>query len=249
MHDRHLPSLGPRFWVALCLASIFGANLGDSFAHILGLGHVKGLPFLGAALLFIVVAERFDQSAHEAWYWSAIVVVRTAATNIGDLLCGDLHIPRPIVMGGLALALAAVVTVMWLVWRRNDPSRRNAKQLILRADVPYWICMLLAGALGTVMGDYFSHNLYLGDARASVVLSAGLFCFFVLGAGGRLWRPAFYWATVVMVRAAGTAVGDLFAQRAVLGLGLSTVVTGLAFATLVLVTHDRDIAATPPGNS
>ena len=49
MQDRHLPSLGPRFWAALCLASIFGANMGDYFAHNLGLGHVAGLPFLAVA--------------------------------------------------------------------------------------------------------------------------------------------------------------------------------------------------------
>ena len=50
MQPRHLPRLGLRFWAALCLASIFGANMGDFFAHDLGLGHVRGLPFLALAL-------------------------------------------------------------------------------------------------------------------------------------------------------------------------------------------------------
>ena len=40
MHGRHLPALGPRFWTALCLASIFGANMGDFFARDIGLGHI-----------------------------------------------------------------------------------------------------------------------------------------------------------------------------------------------------------------
>jgi uncharacterized membrane-anchored protein len=248
MHDRHLPSLGPRFWAALCLASIFGANMGDAFAHILGLGHSGGLPYLGAALLFIIVAERFDRSAHEAWYWAAIIVVRTAATNLGDLLCGDLHIPRPAVMAGLALGLALTVTLVWTMWKLTAPLTETPKRLLLRADIPYWLSMLLAGALGTVMGDYFSHNLYLGDARASVVLSAILFCLFVFGARGGVWLLALYWITVVQVRAAGTAVGDLLAQRGVLGLGMSTVVTGLAFATFLLVTQRRDAETAPPGN-
>jgi Repeat of Unknown Function (DUF347) len=248
MHDHHLPSLGTHFWAALCLASIFGANMGDAFAHILGLGHAGGLPYLGAALLFIVVAERFDRSAHETWYWAAIIVVRTAATNLGDLLCGDLHIPRLAVMAGLALALAFTVTLVWVMWKLTAPLTENPKRLILRADIPYWLSMLLAGALGTVLGDYFSHNLYLGDARASFLLSGILFGFFVIGAGGRLWRPALYWTIVVLVRAAGTTVGDLFAQRGVLGLGMSTVVTGLLFATFLLVTQKRDVESTPSGN-
>ncbi len=221
--------------------------MGDAFAHILGLGHSGGLPYLGAALLFIIVAERFDRSAHEAWYWAAIIVVRTAATNLGDLLCGDLHIPRPAVMAGLALGLTLTVTLVWMMWKLTAPLKETPKRLLLRADIPYWLSMLLAGALGTVMGDYVSHNLYLGDARASVVLSAILFCLFVIGARGGLWLLAFYWITVVQVRAAGTAVGDLLAQRGVLGLGMSTIVTGLAFATFLLITRKRDAGTAPPG--
>ena len=33
MQQAHLPTLGARCWTALCLASIFGANMGDLFAR------------------------------------------------------------------------------------------------------------------------------------------------------------------------------------------------------------------------
>jgi uncharacterized membrane-anchored protein len=33
MQQYHVPLLGLRYWIALCLASIFGANMGDFFAH------------------------------------------------------------------------------------------------------------------------------------------------------------------------------------------------------------------------
>lgn len=59
MQPIHLPTLGARYWSALCLASIFGANMGDLFARNLGLGHVAGLPFLAVALAIVVVVERF----------------------------------------------------------------------------------------------------------------------------------------------------------------------------------------------
>ena len=68
MHARHLPVLGPRFWVALCLASVFGANMGDFFAHDVGLGHVAGLPFLAIGFALILVAERYDVSTRELYY-------------------------------------------------------------------------------------------------------------------------------------------------------------------------------------
>jgi len=57
MQPIHLPTLGARYWSALCLASIFGANMGDLFARNLGLGHVAGLPFLAVALAIVIVVE------------------------------------------------------------------------------------------------------------------------------------------------------------------------------------------------
>ena len=247
MHDRHLPPLGIGFWTALCLASVFGANMGDFFAHNLGLGHVKGLPFLAAAFGLIVLLERFDPLVHEAWYWAAIVTIRTAATNLGDLLCGDLKLPRSIVMVALALALAGVVTLIGRAWQRRGGAE-NPMRLVLSADAYYWLCMLLAGTLGTVMGDYFSHNLHLGDAYASIALSLGLGCLFLAGGQGRIWRPALYWSTVVMVRVAGTAVGDWFAQRHILGLAISTATTGLAFVLLLVIQRSLRTRSESPGN-
>jgi uncharacterized membrane-anchored protein len=238
MRDQHLPALGGRFWAALCLASVFGANMGDFFAHNLGLGHVTGLPFLALAFAIILIVERFDRAAHEAYYWLAIIVIRTAATNLADFFCGDLRQPRPWVMAALGLALAIVVALAWNAWRRSD-STRDARALVLRADAPYWLGMLLAGTLGTVLGDYTSHDLHLGDARASLALSLVLASFFAVGSRGLIRTAAFYWVTVVMVRAAGTAVGDLFAQRDVLGLALSTATSGLAFVVLLVVWNGR----------
>jgi uncharacterized membrane-anchored protein len=241
MRDQHLPALGPRFWAALCFASVFGANMGDFFAHNLGLGHVAGLPFLALAFAVILIVERFDNAAHEAYYWLAIVVIRTAATNLADFLCGDLRQPRLWVMAALGLALAIVVALAWNAWRRSGSAAQDAKALVLRADTAYWLSMLVAGTLGTVLGDYASHDLHLGDGRASVALGLVLALFFAVGSRGLIWSAAFYWATVVMVRAAGTAVGDFFAQREVLGLALSTAVSGLAFVVLLVVWNGRRV--------
>src|ERR1700761_4628428 len=114
MKPIHLPALGPRYWTALCIASIFGANMGDFFAHNLGLGHVDGLPFLAAALAVVMIAERFDNLRHQVYYWSAIIIVRTAATNVADFAAGDLKLPRLWIMLVLAVLLTAAV---WLSWR------------------------------------------------------------------------------------------------------------------------------------
>jgi uncharacterized membrane-anchored protein len=233
MQQIHLPTLSTRYWVALCLASIFGANMGDFFARNLGLGHVAGLPFLALALAIVIVGERFDRTVHQVYYWTAIIVVRTAATNFADFACGDMKLPRLWVIIGLAAALAVAVIASWqLVWRRLSDKADGS---VLRADSGYWASMFIAGTLGTVIGDYCSHDLHLGDAGASILLSPILGLLFVTARNGLLRSLWFYWLTVVMVRAAGTAVGDLVSGRNMLGLPLSTLVTGALFVALLVL--------------
>jgi uncharacterized membrane-anchored protein len=211
--------------------------MGDFFAHNIGLGHVAGLPFLAVGFALVMTIERFDQTAHETYYWLAIVLVRTAATNLADFFAGDLRIARLLVMPILAVVLALVIAVAWKTrWKLLSADPKAA---VLRADAPYWLGMLLAGTLGTVMGDYVSHNLQLGDAIGAIVLTAILAAMFALGSKGLIWSLPFYWATIVMVRAAGTDLGDLLARRHMLGLALSTLVTGLAFVALLLRWTDR----------
>ena len=238
MQQIHLPTLGTRYWGALCLASIFGANMGDFFARNLGLGHVAGLPYLALALAIVMVAERFDRSVHQVYYWTAIIIVRTAATNFADFACGDMKQPRLLVIAGLTALLVAAIFASWqLVWRRR-PSDDSAS--LLRADAPYWVSMFIAGALGTVIGDYCSHDLHLGDAGGSLLLVPILALLFVIARNGLLrWLP-YYWLTIVAVRAAGTCVGDFVAGRNMLGLPLSTLVTGILFVALLAMWKARE---------
>lgn len=196
MQQYHVPLLGLRYWIALCLASVFGANMGDFFAHNMGLGHVAGLPFLTIALALVFVLERFDRTTHEAFYWLAIVVVRTAATNLADFFSVDLRLAKPWVMAGLAVLLALSVAAAWQVSWRNAAEKTDARSNLLQADYGYWLAMLIAGTLGTVMGDFFSHDLHLGNAVASIVLSVLLAPFLVLGVRRQLWSLPFYWTTI-----------------------------------------------------
>jgi uncharacterized membrane-anchored protein len=111
----------------------------------------------------------------------------------------------------------------------------NKTDNVLRADLGYWICMFIAGTLGKVIGDFCSHNPGLDDAGAAIALSPIVVVLLAVGWRGPLRLLPFYWLTVVAIRAAGTVVGDLLSGRNMLGLPLSTTVTGIVFVVLLLV--------------
>jgi uncharacterized membrane-anchored protein len=186
-------------------------------------------------MAIVIVAERFDRLQHQSYYWLAIIIVRTAATNFADFAAGDLKLPRIWVMAALTILLVAALWLSWqFAWRRLAGKTDN----LLRADTGYWVSMFIAGTLGTVIGDICSHNMHLDDAGAAILLSPIVAALFLIGRQGPLRLLPFYWSTVVAIRAAGTAIGDLVSGRNMLGLTLSTAVTGILFVALLLILRE-----------
>jgi uncharacterized membrane-anchored protein len=240
MQTRNVPALGARYWAAISLASVFGANMGDFVSHILGLGHVRGLAPLAVLFAVILLLERRARIGTEAYYWLAIVTLRTAATNLADLGTHDLRLDYGWVIGGLAGLLALILLADR--WRRAPAAdaRLGATQDDLPAtDGYYWAAMLTAGTLGTAAGDFAADGLSLGPATVVTVALLGL----ALALGSRAARTtgAGYWITIVIVRTAGTNVGDFVAGRHGLALGLpvSTPLTGLLLLAALLLWRPR----------
>ncbi len=90
MRARNLPTIDAGYWAAIVAASICGTITGDLAAGPLGLGHVRGLLPLGAIFLAIIWAEKLLSWTTVAFYWLAIIVLRTMATNIADFATHDL---------------------------------------------------------------------------------------------------------------------------------------------------------------
>ncbi|MGB6350394.1 MAG: hypothetical protein WBG10_10240 [Pseudolabrys sp.] len=187
---------------------------------------------LAAILAVIMVAEHRDRSVHQAYYWLAIIVIRTAATNLADFGASDLAVKKIWLIAVLAVLLAATLFFTPPAKLTEDIRTRPFRLPI--TDAKYWLAMLIAGTLGTVIGDLMSFDSGLGTAYASAVQGALLAVLFFLGGVGLFANVWFYWLTVVGVRAAGTSVSDFLAHD-VFGLPLSTLATGFLFVATLLV--------------
>ena len=145
-------------------------------------------------------------------------------------------------MAGLTVLL---VPALWLTWQFAWRRLANKTDNVLRPDLDYWVCMFIAGTLGTVIGDFCSHSLKLDDAGAAVALSPMVAVLLLAGWRGPLRVLPFYWLTVVAIRAAETAVADLVSGRNMLGLPMSTAVTGSLFVLLLLVWKESGTSQRP----
>jgi uncharacterized membrane-anchored protein len=213
LKPRHAPDNGLAFWIALSLASILGCNTGDFYARFFG--HIDGLPILIAAFFLTLLAEQRNGGDTKAFYWFAIIIVRTAATNLADFFAHGI---------GLVPALGALAALMLLAMAlgrrlRGAPTGAQGLPVI---DGPYWFTMLMAGTLGTALGDFMSDKTGLGVGGASLVLSALVAVLVAVRTSRAIAVPLSYWLMVVAIRTAGTAVGDFFAH--LIGLWQSTLV-------------------------
>jgi uncharacterized membrane-anchored protein len=244
MQTRHVPTINGRYWAGIALASVFGTNMGDLYAHDSGLGLLGGLPILIVLFLAIYALERFDKRTHDAWYWLCIVIMRTGATNIADYMAGrrGLHIDRITLSAGFAVLLAALA--WWL--GRSDRRAGGTLKTVPTTDPGYWVTMLTAGIFGTVFGDLCEHlaNEDIAAIGLAVVLAVTLIAyrkFFVSAL-------AAYWFVVAVARTTGTAIGDWLAESPIINLGLplSTTISGLTLAAVLILWPGRRPAAETP---
>ncbi len=232
----HTPKLGARYWGLLSVASVFGADIGDFVSHDLHGGHWRGLAPMGVMLAAILLAERRSSSSTEAYYWLAIIIVRTAATNLADLATHD---------GELLYGWVVTVLAMLLVLLVGLGSRRPEPACTLpKTGSAYWLGMLLAGTLGTAIGDGVADALGLGVDIGTALLGTVAAVLFALRAWPAAATRAGYWVTVVAVRAAGTTLGDWGSQS--VGLELGTLCSGTVFAVCYALLPKSEAAVRTP---
>ena len=234
------PPIDARYWVALIMSSVLGTNTGDFVAEILKLGHVKGLVWLAVLLALIFVVDRATRSASPFYFWAAIIIVRTAATNVGDIF-GDY---------GLSFAWSVPLTIVVYAALIGLYARTTTHRTIV-VNALYWVTMMVAAILGTVGGDASSFGIGLWPLGTFIVFGALASGAILASAQRGLWTvPVVYWIIVGLVRTAGTGGGDALSQIGgiwmgrfglgstqvpyyINGLSPATIVSGIVFVTLI----------------
>lgn len=234
MDFKIVPVMGSRYWVGITVASICGANIGDVPADEFGLSNAAGIAALAAAFAAIVSVNQRSRNGHESLFWIAIIIVRAAATNIADLAIGRSHTGYWIT----AAALAALLTVTLAV---GSAMSAGAESRALRAGPGYWATMLIAGTLGTVLGDGMGHAIApitIGVPVSACIAAMTVAAIFVYRAkhGISSAGTASYWVAIPAIRALGTNLADIAAY--LLSLPVSIALSSLLLAGVLTAWRD-----------
>jgi uncharacterized membrane-anchored protein len=226
----HAPRVDTRYWVAITLASVFGTNMGDFYAHESGLGIVNGLLVLAACAAAVFIVERFENLRHEVYYWLVIMFIRTGATNIADWLAYRAKVPEP----WLTLSIGALIVLFALGTRSAASKGETTTTALPNTNAAYWMAMLGCGVFGTVLGDVCEHK--FGEGFSAIALSIILLVFLMVAGKKALGTMALYWAIVATARTAGTGIGDWLADEKFYKIGLSwaTLLTGVVFTAVLI---------------
>lgn len=245
MRSRNLPAIDAGYWVAIVAASMCGTNAGDLAAGPLGLGHVRGMLPIGLVFLATLWAEKTLNWTTVAFYWIAIILLRTMATNVADFVTHDAGLSYPAFVALLIVFMAAMLAFDNV---RSGPARPVARDAprVPATNWAYWVLMLAAGVLGTALGDWLA-DAGLGVYWASLL---GAPCFVVaLWAAYRfgLTKP-WYWLAIVTCRTWGTDLGDMlvvvfrsFGSRS-MALWSSTALTAALLAAIIYFWTRRSAA-------
>ena len=253
MRTRNLPTIDAGYCAAIVAASTCGTNTGDLAAGPLGLGHVRGILPLAAVFLAIIWAEKLLDATTVAFYWLAIIVLRTMATNIADFGAHDLKLSYPL----FVLLLIAFMGVM--LWAdRFRTATTEQQSVVLQAHLPttdwsYWVVMLAAGVLGTALGDWFADagfGVYWASLIGMPVFFAAVWAAYRLGLS-KLW----YWIAIATCRIWGTDLGDMLVHlfRSVtsrpVALWVSTAISAVLLTAVIYFWTHQNAAPAIEGKS
>ena len=109
MRTQNLPTIDAGYWATIVAASICGTITGDLAAGPLGLGHVRGILPLAVIFLAVVWIEKMLDWATVLFYWLAIILLRTMATNIADFATHDMKLSYPVFVGFLIALMGVMI--------------------------------------------------------------------------------------------------------------------------------------------
>lgn len=221
-----LPQITLAFWIMKILATTLGETAGDLLSMTLNVGYAMSSVILISIFFAALVTQLFAKTFHPFLYWTVIVATSTAGTTMSDYMDRSLGL-------GYAKGSAILITILictLALWRFSVGSLSVDNIQSRKAEVFYWIAILLSNTLGTAFGDFLADDSGLGFAGGWLLVTALLAGIAGLYYFTKVSRVLLFWLAFILTRPFGATFGDLLTKGKDKG-GLDF---GTFYASLVL---------------
>ncbi len=220
------------FWVMKICATTLGETAGDLLSMTLNVGYAISSLILLALFLASLTTQLLSRSFHPALYWLVILTTSTAGTTMSDFM--DRTLELGYARGSLILATCLVVVLA--TWRFTQKSLSVSHIETRRAELFYWIAILVSNTLGTALGDYLADDSGLGFLGGAALIGGLIALTAAAYYTTRIDRVALFWIAFVLTRPFGATFGDLLTKSTDKGgLDFGTIGSSLVLATILAV--------------
>lgn len=226
-----VPTLTFIFWVIKIFATTLGETAGDAMSMSLNLGYLVST-FIFAAIFIIAVTAQIKAKQFLPYlYWTTIIATTTVGTTLADYATRSLGIGYT---GGSTL-LFGLLLVSLMVWYKTLGSVSVNTVNTPKAEMFYWVTIMLSQTLGTALGDWTADTAGLGYAGAAAIFGSILLLIVVAHYSTSISKTLLFWGAFIMTRPLGAVVGDFLDKPvAAGGLALSRYSASITLTLLIL---------------
>jgi uncharacterized membrane-anchored protein len=225
-----VPEVTLLFWIIKIAATTLGETGGDAVSMSMQLGYLLSSAIFAVIFLLAVGAQIRAKRFYPWLYWLTIIATTTVGTTLADYADRSLGIGYA---GGTSLLLVLLLASL-ACWYAALGSVSIDSLDSPRAEMFYWITIMISQTLGTALGDWTADSEGLGYAGGTLVFGVLL----ALVAAGYFWtrlsRTALFWAAFILTRPLGAVVGD-FLDKPIASGGLALNRYGASIALVLFI--------------
>jgi uncharacterized membrane-anchored protein len=226
-----VPQVTPVFWILKILTTAMGEATSDYFVSRF---NAEAAVLVTGVIFFVVLWCQLRAPTYRAaTYWAAIVMVSVFGTMCADVVHVAFHVAYLVSALSFSVALAAV----FLWWYHVEATLSIHSITSTRRELFYFLCVTVAFALGTAVGDLTAIAWHLGFFSAGVLFTGLIVVPLVTFALTRRHAILLFWTAYVLTRPLGASFADGMGKPRLaggLGWGSGSVALSLS-AVIVLV--------------
>lgn len=226
-----LPEITLLFWIMKIAATTLGETAGDLFSMTLNIGYAMSSIFLFGIFVVALTTQLRSKKYNPALYWTVILATSTAGTTMSDFMDRTLGLGYAM---GTSILLSTLLAILGS-WYFTEKSLSVTNIKTKKAEVFYWLAILVSNTLGTALGDFLAHNSGLGFLGGATLVG-GLIALTVVAKYFTKISPIIlFWVAFILTRPFGATIGDLLTKNpSDGGLGFGTIGSSAVLVTILI---------------